>query len=61
MSVFLPVAIAVGFFLTGLLIGMLCSMLKKAQVSVNLWLLSMSWPFHGLKAKISQDAHDKML
>lgn len=32
MSVFLPVAIAVGFFLTGLLIGMLCSMLRKAQI-----------------------------
>lgn len=35
---------AAGFFLIGLVLGML-GMLRKAQVSVSLWLLPTSWPF----------------
>lgn len=31
-SVFLPAAIAVGSFLTGLILGLLCSMLRKTQI-----------------------------
>nr|BAT46503.1 T-cell antigen CD7 [Tokudaia muenninki] len=31
-SVFLPAAIAVGFFLTGLILGVLCSMVRKTQI-----------------------------
>lgn len=41
-SVSLPAVIAVGFFLIGLLVGVLCSMLLKTQVSVSLRLLSTS-------------------
>lgn len=42
-SISLLAVMAVGFFLIGLVLGMLC-MLRKTQVSVSLWLLPTSWP-----------------
>lgn len=61
MSVSLPAAIAVGFFLTGLLVGVLCSMLLKTQVSVSLGCYQQAGPSHRLKAEMGQNAHNKTL